>query len=1164
MNSSAPAILIVDDEAQNCRLLELLLRPEGYLTRTASSGEDAIASVAAAAPDLILLDIMMPGMNGYQVATILKADLKTSHIPIIMVTALIDRAARLSGLTAGVEEFLTKPVDRGELWLRVRNLLRLKAYGDLLHNHGAILDKLVQTRTAELHRFRAAMEISGDAILLVDRATLRYIDVNRTLCELVGYSKAELLAMAPMDLFSAAQETLEQDYDAIIADNESSKGRVKGEYRHKNGTVIPIETRRRALRTEDGWIIVCTARDVTERLAAERRLQELADLRHAEAARQAVILNALPANIALLDAGGFIVSVNEGWQRFAGTNALIDPDFGMGLDYLAVCDSAQGADSAEARRAAGGIRSVLDGSARTYSLEYPCHSPLEQRWFLMTVTPLSDERLEGAVIMHLDTTEQKRMKDELVASERRFSELLDTVELISLMLDGEGRVTYCNDFFLKLTGWPREQVMGKDWISMFIPMADEASMREQLAGQLSGSLPQVPHESRIQTVSGDLRRIKWDNTVLRSADGRVIGTASIGDDITDRKEAEARIVYLNRVYAVLSGINTLIVRATSRDQLFAEACAIAVDAGGFLMSLIALVDPETSQIAPVASAGMDEETFGSIKRVLSTPGSRSTAMIAQAIRSQAAVVSNAAADDPKSLVGSQQGNSTVRSLAALPLVVAGSVVGVLALYAGESEFFHEEELKLLNELAGDIAFAIDHIQKQEKLDYFAYYDALTGLANRSLFLDRTAQHIRSAAAAGGKLAVFLIDIERFKNINDSLGQPQGDELLRQVAAWLTQRTGDASSLARIGADHFALVLPVIRPEGNIERLLEKTQDAFLEHPFHLNGAILRVSTKVGAALFPNDGADADAVLKNAEAALKKAKAEGNRYLFYNARMTSTVAGRVTLETQLRQALEKEEFVLHYQPKINLATGKLTSAEALIRWNDPRTGLVPPGRFIPILEETGLIYEVGRWAMGQAIADYLRWQDANLPAVPIAVNVSPLQLRNRGFVAEIERVTGVHLYAAKGLELEITESLIMEDVKHSITSLNAIRTLGVTVAIDDFGTGFSSLSYLSKLPVDTLKIDRSFVLDMMEGPAGLSLVSTIIGLAHSLKLKVVAEGVETEDQSRLLRLLNCDEMQGFLFSKPVPAALFESRFLAAPPATCTGKGDMTDIHATPLC
>jgi EAL domain-containing protein (putative c-di-GMP-specific phosphodiesterase class I) len=232
--------------------------------------------------------------------------------------------------------------------------------------------------------------------------------------------------------------------------------------------------------------------------------------------------------------------------------------------------------------------------------------------------------------------------------------------------------------------------------------------------------------------------------------------------------------------------------------------------------------------------------------------------------------------------------------------------------------------------------------------------------------------------------------------------------------------------------------------------------------------------------------------------------------------------------------------------VNLRDAKLASAEALIRWNDPRTGLVAPAHFIPVLEETGLINEVGRWALRKATGDYLRWRALGLPGVRIAVNVSPLQLRNPGFISEVASVIASDAQAAAGLELEITETLIMADVKHSIASLKAIREMGVTIAIDDFGTGFSSLSYLAKLPVDTLKIDRSFVIDMTESPEGLALVSTIINLAHSLKLKVVAEGVETEEQSSLLRLLNCDEMQGYLFSKPLPAETFESRFLLLPP------------------
>jgi EAL domain-containing protein (putative c-di-GMP-specific phosphodiesterase class I) len=366
--------------------------------------------------------------------------------------------------------------------------------------------------------------------------------------------------------------------------------------------------------------------------------------------------------------------------------------------------------------------------------------------------------------------------------------------------------------------------------------------------------------------------------------------------------------------------------------------------------------------------------------------------------------------------------------------------------------------------------------------------------------------------------------------------------LKQVAVWLTQFTQDANLLARIDADHFAFVVPEIKTDGTQAILIENLMAAFQEHAFDLNDATFRIGIKVGIAVFPDDGDNADTLYINAEAALKKTRLSGERYLFYTQKMTEAVAEKLGLENQLRRAIDNEEFVLHYQPKVNLVSGKVTGAEALIRWNDPRTGLVPPGMFIPVLEETGLIYEVGRWALRQSVSDWLRWRNAGLPAVRIAVNVSPLQLRNTNFINEIRQVVSLDAHAAYGLELEITESLIMEDVQFSIDTLKSIRAMGITFAIDDFGTGFSSLSYLAKLPVDTLKIDRAFVIEM-DTPEGLALVSTIIILAHALKLRVVAEGVETEQQMRQLLSLNCDEMQGFLFSKPVPADIFEARFLA---------------------
>jgi diguanylate cyclase (GGDEF)-like protein/PAS domain S-box-containing protein len=853
--------------------------------------------------------------------------------------------------------------------------------------------------------------------------------------------------------------------------------------------------------------------------------------------RESKVIDFPPARIVYLDAGGFIL--NSGGARWP-TDCNVDwPARVCGGNYLTACDEVQGADALAASRASAGIRSVLRGEAAQFSMEYVKERESGDTWILLVVTPVSTEGREGVALMHLDISARKQ--DETTGW--RFAQTMDALAEGVVFVDRASMtLTYVNDAACRLYGVTREAALAlKPWEFTSLTREELECKYDRIVTQ--GGIGET-EETLVERRTGTPLWLE----VRRHAhciDGAV-NLVVLLRDITARKTAESRIGYLNRVHAVLSGINALIVRVRDREELLREASRIAVEKAGFPVCWIGTVDRRTGRVVPVAAAGMDPEYQEALthRLVHGADEALERSYVSSAVREKRLHVCNDSRNDERALVADQHEAHGIRSFAIIPLIVGGEVVGVVALYAAETDFFHQEELRLLSELASDVSFAIDHLEKQQRLDYLAFYDVLTGLANPRLFLERVGQFARTAEAAGTRFALCVTDLERFRNINDSLGRLSGDGLLRQVADWLLEHVDDPLRVARLDADRFAVVLDDVKNENEAALHVEKLVNSFVAHQFCLDDRTYRIALKAGVVMFPDDGREPHLLFKNAGAALTKAKAGKDRYLFYAQRMTETVAGRLGMENQLRQALERNQFVLHYQPKFNLASGQLVGVEALLRWNDPLTGLVPPARFIPVLEETGLIFEAGRWVIQQAIEDHGRWRRAGYPDVRIAVNVSPLQLRDGSFATDIERYVCSNPYVSSGLELEITESLIMEDVKRSIAALQVIRAFGITIAIDDFGTGYSSLSQLAKLPVDTLKIDGSFIFDMSAAPAGLTLVSTIINLAHSLGLKVVAEGVEKEDQEEMLRRLACDEVQGYLYSKPIPAAAFAEKYFHA--------------------
>ncbi|QQQ51754.1 EAL domain-containing protein [Pseudomonas syringae] len=700
MTQSAATILIIDDDVHVRDLLEVLLQNQGYRTLTAESGELALALIKRQAPDLILLDIMMPGMDGYEVASQLKAEKGTANIPIIMLSALDDQSSRLSGLEAGAEEYLNKPVDSAELWLRVRNLLRLKAFGDYLKSHSLILEDQLQQRTIDLERFRTVMDASEDAIFLINRNTMSLIEFNRRACQLLGYTAEELSHKTPAELGETSMEQLEVVYDEIIAGKGPSEP-LETQIRDKSGRDVEVEIHRQAYRTGEDWVIVGIVRDITR-----------------------------------------------------------------------------------------------------------------------------------------------------------------------------------------------------------------------------------------------------------------------------RKENDQRLLTM------------------------------------------------------------------------------------------------------------------------------------------------------------------------------AHYDTLTGLPNRDLFFTSLQMGMTQAAISRWKLAALTVNLDGFKNINEAWGHVLGDEVLLEVSRRLSNCLNASDTLGRVDGDQFALILMLRDGQADTRQTLERIRNA-LRVPFHIEGQSLVMTASIGIALYPEDGEDSRELIRHAYTAMNSARKIGpDNYRFYTPQMNADVSARLDLEAALREAVRNQSFEIVYQPKLDLNNDRICGLEALLRWPRPGHPGVSPAVFVPVLESLGLIGEVGNWVVDSVCAQIARWQRSGLGSFQVAVNISGQQISNSSLVADIRQALEKHNIAPQWLEVELTESSLMENTAHTIATLGALRANRVSISIDDFGTGYSSLAYLRRFPIDKLKIDIAFIREVTSNPQDAAIARAIIELAHSLDLQVIAEGVETPEQLAFLRENHCDQIQGYLISKPLPLEELET-FLRSP-------------------
>jgi len=703
--------------------------------------------------------------------------------------------------------------------------------------------------------------------------------------------------------------------------------------------------------------------------------------------------------------------------------------------------------------------------------------------------PVFDEEgvCTGFVELAADMTSHLQMEMALEESEERFKALAETAPIGIFEVSPEGHNTYCNPAWMRMTGLTAEESLGLGWTATIPPEERERVVKSWQ----SDRQPRGPwqKERRLLHRNGEMRWVQASAVPVYDSRGNLIRYVGSIVDLTEQKQAMEKLIDSEKRFRSIfekSGVGMNIIARDGR----------IMDANPVLCSLLGY--------------SLDELKASNVQRLFHPDD----------------------ADQPCQLlaaIGNNESRATFvrRFLRKDGATVWAEVTGVWIPGGSDGQGFG----------VGIIQDITDKKETQAHLEYLAYHDELTGLPNRTLLLDRLKQSLHYASRSGRLVAVALLNIDRFKSIVDTLGHTSGDQLLCAIAKHLEQAVREGDTVARMGGDEFAILLTDIADEDDV-RLVANKILRHLSKPFEIDARKIIPTASLGISLYPRDSDDVENLLRHADLALGRAKkGGGNLVAFYSPAMNLRAQYTLELETGLRQALSKQEFRLHYQPKVSLKNGRIMGCEALIRWDHPQRGMVPPAEFIPLAEETGLIVPIGDWVMREACRQNKAWQDAGLPAQRIAVNLSARQFHKNGLATRIRKVLMEAGLQPHLLELELTESMLMGDPDQAVSIMAELKQLGVHLSLDDFGTGYSSLAYLSRFPIDCLKIDRSFINNITTDPDAAMIANSIIDLAHRMRLKVVAEGVETEAQLGYLKQNSCDEIQGFYFSEPVSGKTF---------------------------
>jgi diguanylate cyclase (GGDEF)-like protein/PAS domain S-box-containing protein len=798
-------------------------------------------------------------------------------------------------------------------------------------------------------------------------------------------------------------------------------------------------------------------------------------------------IDVLVEHVAIVDPDGLIVAVNEVWREFARANGGDPALLCEGQNYLEECARAAGRGCRDAAIAAALIRDVAAGQTPNGAMEYACDAPGEQRWFRMKVARSHLPGPPRIVIGHDNIAAPTLAQRQIRLREH----LLGSVEQAVIATDLAGTILYWNPFAERLYGWAAREVLGRNVVQVVPAQTSETlALAEQLMARLRQG-ESWSGEFEVRHRDGRTMPIHVTNSPLRDERNELIGIIGISTDITEQKKIEKALRLSDMVY-----------------QAIGEAIMVVATDGR-----IVAINPAFARLTGYAEG----EVVGCSADMLKPDHA-----------------SHLFADQAQPLL-SKTGHW------------AGAVW-----YRRKAGTLRQDWLRIdtiYDEQGRDklricmFSHMTDQKRAKETIWQQANFDSLTGLPNRSMFRDRLEHEIQKAGRAGLRLALMFIDLDQFKEVNDTLGHDIGDSLLKQAAQRLAVCVRGVDTVARLGGDEFTVILGELHAAdtGTVERVARAIVRA-LAQPFQVAHDTIHVSASIGITLYPEDGPDADILIKNADQAMYAAKDEGrNQFHYFTPRMQHRAQVRMRMVNDLRDALANHQFELAYQPIVALASVAIHKAEALLRWRHPLRGMVEPAEFIPIAEQTGMIAAIGDWVYAQVAHQAGMWRATVDPLFQVSVNMSPVQLRNRsaGSAALLAHCASEGM-AWSGVNapviVEITEGLLLDSSDAVAEQLQLLRDAGVQLAIDDFGTGYSALSYLRRFHVDYLKIDQSFVARLDENRDDLSMCEAIIAMAHKLGIKVIAEGIERPEQRDLLARAGCDYGQGFLFSHPMSAAL----------------------------